>query len=1037
MAKLITVNSYAHLFPALIECLDKKVNSIEGNNIIFMEEKSSLMAERTLFDKYRGSFNTAVYSFGNYLRANLELPKVLSKEGSAMAIKRILTKLPLSCFKASKEGLAPSMFDLIMLLKSAKVTTEHLESALDSTSGILKNKLIDILSIYEEYDNFTKDNGYDDQSSMLNYLPALIESDEKIKKADIYLVGYNGWTSQMISAITSLLNNAKSVTAILVEGKNSMLYVNETCRVFERLCKENGKSVERQTKSYPTSIESSAIVERLFNPLSDSMPKIESQKVFSFTSDSISEECERVALSIKQKVMSGECRYRDITVAIPDVEEYGDDIERAFNLLQIPFFLDDKKKVHAHPLVRLIISYVDAHIKNLQFDPLSEFYKNPLFCDDLDFADTFENYTLALGINYSRIKKPFTFDEDGKYDLDKLNEFRQRVVDCFDTFNVKKLLETLDVENKLKQFSTQLTQSESAIESAINDQIYTAIIGLLDQMQLLLGSINISLLEYKNIFTSGISAMQLSIIPQYNDAVFVGAYRQTALASAKHLFAVGLTNAVPNVQDDVLILNDNDIDTLKNVKVLIEPKIKVINHRSRESVGMALSAFSESLTLSYPTTSKAGATNVKSEILRQMEKLFTLSQLKETDQYLTEKYGLHAFARQCGNFVDGKIQDFSSATTYLDVVGEERLKPLLDNANKEVKIRLETNGEIMAKSHVSPTKLEAYYSCPYQAFLRNGLGLTTRDEGVVNVLSIGNFIHEILNVFAHKVESVKDREDCDKLVREIAQEVASGTNYAKFFEDATNAQKLENAIRESQKYCYRTYLSLVNSNFKVSKTEARIGDYTGKNGYRPLMIDGGKVALTGFIDRVDECEDYFRILDYKTGSSDANLEQLFKGKKLQLYLYSQAIREDSNGKKKLAGAYYLPISDNYIVEGDSLPPLSKGVTLDDEKVITMHDNAVLASGESDFFQIDKKKESWTIQNALSERAIESCQAYAVKMAEQAVRQMREGVLVASPSDSKVCEYCEFKAMCQQANPTFRTVQKVDSVVIIDADEKGV
>ena len=806
---------------------------------------------------------------------------------------------------------------------------------------------------------------------------------------------------------------------------------------LNNLCKETGKQLIVENKAYEDSVESSLIYNNLFNPLSASLKQTKTEKVFSFVSDDVSSECESIALSIKEKVMKGECRYRDITVAIPDLEEYSDDIERAFNLLQIPFFLDDKKKVHSHPLVRLIVSYIDAHIKNLQFDCLSEFYKNPLFCDDLDLVDNFENYTLALGINYSRIKKPFTFNEDDKYDLEKLNEFRQKVVEAFSSFNVKKLLEELDVNQKIQQFSLQLKEQNAIIQSAINDQIYYAVCGLLDQMQLLLGSVNITLLEYKNIFTSGISAMQLSIIPQYNDAVFIGAYKQTALAKAKHLFALGLTNSVPNVQDDVLILNDNDIDTLKNVKVLIEPKIKIINHRSRESVGMALGAFNESLTISYPATSKGGQTNLKGEVFKQLEALFTISPLKKVDQFITEKYGLHAFSRQCGMFVDGKILDFSDATTYLELVGEQKLKPLLDNANKEVKVRLDANCEIMTKPRTSPTKLENFYTCPYYAFLKDGLGLMPRDEGVVSVLSIGNFIHEILSVFACKIESVSDRASCDKLVDEIAKELYSSQKYAKFFEEAVNAQKLTNAIAESKKYCYRTYLSLANSNFKVSKTEARIGDYTGKNGYKPLLIDNGKVALTGYIDRVDECGDYFRILDYKTGSSTASLDALFKGKKLQLYLYSEAIKKDGGDTKKLAGAYYMPVSDNYIGEDHSLPPLSKGVTLDDERVISMQDNTLYTSGDSEFLEVAKKKDSWTVQNLLSERAIEGCLNYAVKMAEQAVKQMRNGVVVVSPSDEKACEYCNFKPLCQQVNPTYRSVEKVDADVIIDASEKEV
>ena len=99
-------------------------------------------------------------------------------------------------------------------------------------------------------------------------------------------------------------------------------------------------------------------------------------------------------------------------------------------------------------------------------------------------------------------------------------------------------------------------------ESAINAQMYDATIKLLSQMKLLLGDITLSLNEYKSVFISGISSLELSIIPQYNDAVFIGDFKQTALAKAKHLFALGLTSDVPNVQKDVSLLSDDDIKAL-------------------------------------------------------------------------------------------------------------------------------------------------------------------------------------------------------------------------------------------------------------------------------------------------------------------------------------------------------------------------------------------------------------------------------------------------------------------------------------------
>ena len=54
------------------------------------------------------------------------------------------------------------------------------------------------------------------------------------------------------------------------------------------------------------------------------------------------------------------------------------------------------------------------------------------------------------------------------------------------------------------------------------------------------------------------------------------------------------------------------------------------------------------------------------------------------------------------------------------------------------------------------------------------------------------------------------------------------------------------------------------------------------------------------------------------------------------------------------------------------------------------------------------------------------------MSKQAVRQMKEGVIVASPCDDKVCEYCDFRAMCINSEAEPRKVGKVDVDIIINS-----
>ena len=609
MVNLVLTRSYYNLFPVLTKRLQKNAADLSKKNLVFCEAKVSLMIERYLCAAAGGSFNTDVYSFGNFLRAKKPIDKLLSKEGSAMAIKRILSEIRLKCFKQSKANLAPTLYDLIIQLKSAKITPDDLLTAADGVTGVLKNKLADIGAVYSEYEKFIKENGFEDQSSLLSYLPEIIESDKSVQASDVYIVGYGGFTAQMRAAVSALIKNAKSVTAILVEGENLHVYVNETAKFIREECKRLSVPVSETEEGGDFNGEAQMIVDSLFSPtvkIRDKAAltpcgKYQTDKIYYCAAKNPYDEAERIAEIIRKSVGDGECRFRDITVAVSEPKEYGDYVKAAFDRLNVPFFLDEQKVPLNHPLITLILSYLDAQRKGFERGALSAFFKNPLFCADKKLTDALENYLIKYNINYGRIKTPFSFPASDKNQLAVLENLRLKIVETFEDFNVLKMLKTLNAQEGLNALAASLREIGESEEASVTEQIYDAVIGLIGEMQMMLGGAGLSLTEYKNVFLSGVSAMKLSVIPQYNDAVFVGGFKETALAKAKYLFVMGLTVDVPSVQADVALLSDSDISALEQIKMLVEPKIRVVNHRTRENVGMALTAFGERLYLSYPT----------------------------------------------------------------------------------------------------------------------------------------------------------------------------------------------------------------------------------------------------------------------------------------------------------------------------------------------------------------------------------------------------------------------------------------------------
>ncbi len=994
--KLIKTNSYFNLFPVLCDCLNGSTSDIgEEYNYIFCEDKISLFVERSIMSKFNGSFNTQVFSFGSFLKGKKSFENALSKEGSAMVIRKLLLSLPLKCFSGNKNLLASSIYDLIILLKSAKVTLADLKNALDNTAGILKNKLSDVYLIYSAYEEYLKENNLEDQSSILSYLPNIISQDENIKNANVYLVGFSAFTSQTKEIMKTIFHSAKSVTAILTAGDNPFLFVNETARLFESLVKQEKFDLEKIETISEYGKENQIIIDNLFGAVYGKERR-KTAKIHISVASNQHEEIEKVAVKIRELVNKG-ARYKDFTVSVPSTEQYKNVIHKVFLELGIPYFLDEKKNALSHPLVKLVVSYIDALRFNKERSRLLDFVSNPLICEDKVFLDEFANYLYKYNVNYGRINVPF--EKDGE----KFEPFRKKVCALLENFNVFKLLEDLRVEEKIEEFSVWLN-SLDMVESAINAQCYGYISNILKEINTLLSGVNLSLIDYKNVFLSGVSALELSIIPQYNDAVFIGEYRECALAKSINLFMVGLNGSVPECKNDVSLLTDSDINKLQEIKVLVEPKIQIVNARSREQFGMSLVAFSDKLYLSYVDGDKNSG---KSIAISNVEELFITTPIFTEEEFFTVRQGAKNFAKLAREYSLGKNIDMQKASAFY-YLNKDISAKILESVNKELKVSLDLDGGIKLPTVMSPTTLESFFACPFKAFCSKILRLLEREEGKTTVTNVGNFVHAVLDAFVNRVyiektDSVKSFAECDLVSESCAVDVLNLEQFAYLKQGAENKSNYNDLLREVKKHCRTIYERTSKSSFKPFKTEAKIGD---KGDFPPISLLNGKIKVVGTIDRVDVYKDYFRIIDYKTGSISSDIKELYSGNKLQLYLYALAIKD-----KTLAGAHYMKLSDEYLALGSE----SKD----------MHGNILNKEDlEGAFLLADGDK-------ILTKEEMDAYLKYAVIMGEQAGTKMSEGVIVASPVKG-ACTYCAYKSICGGVSPE----RKIDSIrtskPIIDA-----
>lgn len=315
----------------------------------------------------------------------------------------------------------------------------------------------------------------------------------------------------------------------------------------------------------------------------------------------------------------------------------------------------------------------------------------------------------------------------------------------------------------------------------------------------------------------------------------------------------------------------------------------------------------------------------------------------------------------------------------------------------------------LAGSPVSVTQLETYARCPYQYFAERLLEVRPQPdlEEELTALEKGSILHEAL------FEFFEGRRDGGKpplaacaqeILAEAVQEL-SGILERKLNDldipdafwqlDAElllgDSARRQSFVREFLRAEQKRTVASIPAWFEVS-----FGGKTGRNSDRQLSRDDpvavGSLRLRGKVDRVEVGDDFFAIVDYKTGEVRTSLEDIRRGVSLQLPLYLLAVRSILAGAMDrdlypAAGIYYQLKTPVRIVPGLGLAeyaPRALGVAVRSHQVVG------------------------------SPEEFEGLLLGAVASAEEYLRGIRAGRFpLTSPENiAEVCSFCNYRTACR-------------------------
>ena len=987
-------------------CLEEiKTENLRGAQhplIFLVPEQFTFQSERDLINALgKGGI------IGNYVLSFRRLAHMVFNEvggiasihlhpaGKCMIIYSILDKfskdLKLFSKSADRQGYVNKLSTLFTEFKQYNITPEilsELGERVEEGRG-LKVKLGELAQIYTEYESILEDR-YLDSDDDLTLAAGKLQQSDMFTGAEIWIDGFSGFTPQEYNLIQVLMQRASRVNVSLctdvlqaVGGEATGIDVFSKVKSAYRKLSSMAEALGIKTEK-PVSLNNDpsyrlkdslelAHLEKYFNAYPYSVYMGRTKDVTLFYSLNLFSEIEACASEIVRLMRDEGLRSRDIAVVVQNIKSYERLIEVIFKDYDIPHFIDRKKEITDHPLVRLILSTLDIFKENWSYESVFRYLKTGFTGLESEEIDKLENYVLACGIrggswtNGKDWSMSSDFMPNGKAGeaeaevLREINRIKNEVTGPLIDFRnkTKRKKSALEICTALYDFLCRLKVPEklqSYIDDLRNagqlsladeyDKVWSIITEVLDQAVEVTGEADFNIERFSNILKIGFSEYKIGLIPASLDQVLVGSIERSKSHEIKALFILGANDGVlPSVSKEEGILTDADRAGLSNLGIELAGDTRAKAFDEQFLIYKTLTASGKYLRISWPIADNEGKSQRHSVIVSRLRKLFPEitegsnllepdTQKEETELVTGRMPAFRNMVRTLRKAADGKEPKelWKMVYCWFGKNEEWKQKNRAIRASFEYKNTARPIGGRRAEklygnpAYSSVSRLESYASCPFSYYVQYGLRARERKVYSFSPLDVGTFMHKVIECFSLMLEEENilwrnvDKKFCDEMTKKIIDQLLEemkGGGFAGSKRYKTLAVRLVRVVSRS--------LWLISEHIKRSEFEPIDFEVDFRDGgkYPPIEIEldsGQKVKLTGRIDRVDHLitdeGKYLRIIDYKSGSKDFQLADAYYGLQIQLLTYMDALWKDKSGYLP-GGALYFRLDDP-IISGSPL-----------------------------------------------------------------------------------------------------------------------
>lgn len=979
---------------------------------------------------------------------------------------------------------------------------------------VLSDKLHDLQLIYADLEEALAGQYIDSEDSM-QLLSEKIPQADVLQDAEVWVDGFYTFTPQELLVLGALMKQCRRVSIALTLDSAHEGAMPDVMALFRPTAVTHRKLQE-------AAVEAGIAIEEPFvfdkskrfgehHELAHLQAHYEKRppKPFEGDAEGLSmmaavnrrSEVEGAAREIIRLVRDEGMRYRDIAFLVRDLGTYQDLVETIFSDYGIPVFLDQKRTMLHHPLIEFIRSSLDVIEQNWRYEAVFRCVKTDLLfppeagkVDQLrEDMDKLENYVLAHGIHGKRWtdSKPWEYRRyhglDGvdvpQTDAEKrieaqINQSREMIVAPLSRLqrDLKKAqttsdrcrvlflyLEALEVPQKIETWRNRAEDGGRLEEAREHDQVWTAVIELLDQMVEMIGEEDVSSDVFVKMMETGLDSMRFSLVPPALDQVLVGSLDRTRSVDVKNVLVLGANDGVlPAKPDEDGFLSEEERGWLENEGFELAPGSRQRLLDEEFLIYLALTGAKEQLWISYPLADDEGKSLQPSILINHLKSIFPavkegliLAEPGEADRKTELSY--ISGARQALSYALGQIRQWKRgyliAPIWWDVynwlVRQEdwqdhgrRLFGGLFYRNRENRLSRDTSQKLYGETiQASVSRMERFGSCPFQQFASHGLRLQEREIYRLEAPDIGQFFHSALSMMTDYLR--KENKDWGSL-----NDVECAQLTETFVNQLTPKLQREILLSSNRHHYLARKLKEV-----VERTATVLRDHAKVSGFSPVglelpfgpkaklppiqfgLANGSKMEIIGRIDRVDAAEGsqgmLLRVIDYKSSLTTLSLTEVYFGIALQMLTYLDVVLTHSEqwlGREAdPAGVLYFHVHNPMLQQSKALDSgeiadklfkdfKMKGLVLADEESVRMMDSS-LASGYSEVVPVGMKKsgEFYSNSSVAGREQFSGLRDYVRGVIRRIGTDLTDGEIDVSPYKLKnniPCTFCSFKSVCQ-------------------------